>query len=1106
MPRILDNLTTGGDSQMEAALSDTLATSRSLDAAVGYFNLRGWRLIADRVDGLSGEPGRAKARVLVGMTENPRDEMRRLMNTRPIPQPDSEIVSDRLGDTVAEFRSQLEVGLPTPGDEAALRVLRQQIEREDVEVRLYLRDRLHAKLYLAHRDDVPVPRVGYVGSSNLTRAGLREQGELNVDVTDVTSTEKLSGWFEERWNDPFTVPVEPELVGLLDESWAGEKLRDPYLVYLKMAYHLSQEAREGLIRFGLPASMASKLLKFQEAAVKIAARIVTSRGGVLIGDVVGLGKTMIATAIARLLQEDHGSETLIVCPKNLVPMWESYRRKYRLHGEVLPLSMATRELERMPRHRLVIVDESHNLRNPNRQDHRALRRYISDNDSKVVLLSATPYNKSLEDLDGQLSLFLDDNADLGIRPESAIAEMGEDRFAIECEGRTSSLAAFRLSEHLEDWQTLMSQFMVRRTRRFIEDNYAQKDRVGRQYLTFGDRSRFYFPERDPRPIERALTSGDPAAEMLSDVTLNAVKSLKRPRYAWHAHLTGAPPADPAEAKLITDLKAARGTAAGFNRVFMFKRLSSSGPAFLLSLRRHLLRDRVALYAVDGGRPVPVGSVDKVVWDDDLGTEDDGLFDASDIGISSAEAYQRLVLDPPKNLRWLGARHLHRSFSEGLSHDIGVIEEMLGRFGRWDQADDGKIGVLADLTLHRHPGEKVLVFTEYSDTADYVVRSLRQRGIEEVASVSGRSGDATALARRFSPGSHPIGLEAEERELKVLVSTDVLSEGQNLQDARIVVNYDLPWAIVKLVQRAGRVDRIGQIAEKVVLYTLLPSDSVEEEITLRGRIRDRLEENARLLGSDEQFLGDDREREIVEGLFDEHSDWDLGTGVEDVDPVSMAYEIWRTAEQNHPDLAKQVEKMPNVVYATLSASDEREGRREPGVLVHSQTVTGSDTFASVSRTGKARRVSPQDALRVARCEPNTPPRRPLPDHHGLVAAAFAGPLTVPPEKVAVMPTGVRGRCYAKLKDHMSDRQLNLLITEDELNAALEDLRRFPLLPSALQTLSNAVRERTTADLADLIVKLHKDGLLSEYPETAIDRREPRVICSMGFDRRQGEGGG
>ena len=1100
MPRILDNLSTGADTQMETSLLETLKTSRSLDVAVGYFNLRGWGMISDSVAALPGAAGQPKARVLVGMTEDPQAEMRRLMRAKPAAPPDADSAGAAFDQAVEEFRAQLEVGLPTPADEAALRRLRAQLQTREVDLRLFLAHRLHAKLYLAHRDDKPVPRIGYVGSSNLTSAGLREQGELNVDVTDVTATEQLARWFEELWTDPFTLSANPELVEVLDDSWAADRLLDPYLVYLKMAYHLSQEAREGLIRFGLPASMSAKLLEFQAAAVKIAARIVLDRGGALIGDVVGLGKTLVATAIARMLQEDQGWETLIVCPKNLVPMWEEYLREYRLHGEVLSLSMVTRKLAGMRRYRLVIVDESHNLRNPGRRDHQALTRYIRDNESRVVLLSATPYNKSLDDLNGQLSLFLDDNRDLGIRPQRAIAERGEDLFSIDCEGRTSSLAAFRRSGYLEDWQTLMSQFMVRRTRRFIEDNYARKDRQGRRYLTFGRRSgeRFYFPQRKARPIERRLEPNDPAKAMTSDSTLEAVKNLRRPRYSYASYLTGAPPANEEERVLLEDLKRARGSVAGFNRVMMFKRLTSSGPAFLLTLRRHLLRDRVTLHAIETDRPVPIGDIDKAVWDQDPDAGDDYLIGGEDLGFEPAEAYRILRHKEGGKLRWLDTRHLTPGFAEALAGDIRDIEEMLDRFGDWDQAADGKINVLAELAQNRHAGEKVLVFTEYSDTAAYVGNALRRRGIRDAEVVTGTAGNATETARRFSPGSHPFS-KAGAGELRVLVSTDVLSEGQNLQDARIVVNYDLPWAIVKLVQRAGRVDRIGQTADEVILYSLMPAASVEDEITLRKRIRDRLGENAQLLGSDEQFFGDDREREIVTGMFDEQSEWDFEVS-EDVDPVSMAYEIWRAAERDHPDLAKRVEQLPNVVYATLPPGGGGEATRPPGVVVHSQNVTGYDTFALVTEDGRARRLSPQEALRTSECDPDTSPAAPRSDHHDLVAAAFAGPLTAPPEKVAVVPTGVRGRCYNKLKDHASQAQFDLFTTPEDLDRALEDLRRFPLRNSSLQRLARALRELATPDLAALVVGLYKEGMLCNYPDPAQPRREPRVICSMGFADR------
>ena len=134
-----------------------------------------------------------------------------------------------------------------------------------------------------------------------------------------------------------------------------------------MAYHLSQEARTGLAEFQIPKIFQDILFDYQAAAVKIAARHLHKRGGVIIGDVVGLGKTLMATALARLFEDDFGLETLIICPKNLVSMWEHYREEYKLRGRVLSMTRVTRELPDLRRYRLVLIDESHNLRNRDRE-------------------------------------------------------------------------------------------------------------------------------------------------------------------------------------------------------------------------------------------------------------------------------------------------------------------------------------------------------------------------------------------------------------------------------------------------------------------------------------------------------------------------------------------------------------------------------------------------------------------------------------------------------------------------------------------------------------------------------------------------------------------
>lgn len=249
-------------------------------------------------------------------------------------------------------------------------------------VKLSLRHPLHAKLYLLFRQDPINPKIGYLGSSNLTLAGLSQQGQLNVDVLDKDACDKLAKWFEDRWNDRFCLDISKELVEIINESWARPEPIPPYYIHLKMAYHLSQEARAGLAEFRIPSDFGNKLMEFQKAAVKIAAHHLNKRGGVIIGDVVGLGKTLMATALARIFEDDYGVETLIICPKNLVPMWEDYRQQYRLRAKVLPITRVQQELPNLRRFRLIIIDESHNLRNREGMRYRAISEYIAANDSR----------------------------------------------------------------------------------------------------------------------------------------------------------------------------------------------------------------------------------------------------------------------------------------------------------------------------------------------------------------------------------------------------------------------------------------------------------------------------------------------------------------------------------------------------------------------------------------------------------------------------------------------------------------------------------------------------------------------------------------------------
>ena len=1124
MPRIIDNIELG----LLPALRETLEVASRSDFCVGYFNLRGWKAIDDLVEQWAGGPGK-QCRLLIGMQRLPQDELRTAFSLSQDGDALDNQSALRLKKRLAEeFRNQLTLGVPTNADEAGLRRLGAQLKAGKVVVKLFLRHSLHAKLYLLFRADPINPIIGYLGSSNLTLAGLSHQGELNVDVLDHDAANKLVGWFEDRWNDRWCVDITAELVQVIEESWAREELLPPYQVYVKMAYHLAQEARAGLSEFRMPAEFGQRLFEYQVAAVKIAAHHLNKRGGVLIGDVVGLGKTLMATALAKIFQDDHFTETLILCPKNLVKMWEGYVAEYRLLAKVLSVTKVQRELPDLRRYRVVLIDESQNLRNREGKRYRAIQEYIQENESKCILLSATPYNKTYVDLSSQLRLFVPEDKDMGIRPERLLRELSETEFIRRHQCPIRSLAAFEKSEYADDWRELMRLYMVRRTRSFIQDNYADTDpETGRKYLTFEDGTRSYFPERIPKTVKFLIDEqnpDDPYARLYASEIVSAINRLNLPRYGLANYVAATPhkPPTPAEANQLQDLSRAGKRLMGFCRTNLFKRLESSGAAFQLSIERHILRNHVFLHAIENGLLLPLGTQDSGLldagnYDEDVDDEAAGaeLFDEDngeeekakrrlrqrttmDFETRAAEVYAAYSAQFKSRFKWLRSDLFVKTLAEDLSDDASSLLSILTRCGEWRPEKDTKLDALHALLTKRHPKEKIIVFTQFADTLRYLEEQLRVRGVERFAGVTGQAEDPTSYAWRFSPVSNnKRGRVSAEQELRILLATDVLSEGQNLQDSAIVVNFDLPWAIIRLIQRAGRVDRIGQESEEILCYSFLPAEGVENLIRLRGRVRQRLHENAEVVGTDEAFFEDEQERQELLGLYNEKAGILDGDSETEVDLASYAYQIWKNAIDHSPALERIIPALPSVVFSTRP--HEATDKTPHGVLAYLRTGEGNDALAWVGTDGKTVTESQFEILKAAECSPETPAQPRQENHHDLVRKGVD--FIVAEEKSVGgqlgRPSGARFRTYERLKRYAEAIEGSLFATPD-LAKAIEEVYRFPLRQSATDILNRQLRSGISDEkLAELVMALRDDDRLCLVDDEEERSSEPQIICSLGL---------
>ena len=711
----------------------------------------------------------------------------------------------------------------------ALRKLIDALRAGNIEVRRYEKAFLHAKAYIVTSETGRYGRPEGIiaGSSNLTGAGLARNLELNLARYDRPVVDEAGRWFDDLWNE-----AEPyDLAAVFEEAF---QKCSPWDVFIRVLWRLygDEVEEDAAADENLP------LTNFQKHGVARALRLIRDTGGAIVADEVGLGKTFIAGEILQRYRERR-QRALLICPAALRDStWKRFLAAYQLFVECLSFEELANDaqlraaqpgfggrnkLQRpLDEYQLVIVDEAHNYRNPDAPTRAAvLRRLLFGRRRDLVLLTATPVNNSLWDLYHLLRFFLRQDAHLADRGILSIRA----RFEQAMREDPSSLSPDAL-------YPIIDATTVKRTRQFVKKHYAGDVIAG--------------PDGRPQPIVFPQPKAISVRYNLGDLLPGFFDRLERAL-------------DPDSGDAITfarytpdlwllersDEEGGARALVGLLRSGLLKRFESSAFAFRRTVEKMVGEHGSFLEALDAGRVVATAFMKE------LSADDDAVFE--DVLAKSEHSADAAHYDV-KGLR------------AAVERDRRVLRALADEAAAITPDRDPKLRALTDAlieiaqqaereatdSIDEAQKRKALVFSFFEDTVEWIrdFLALELGARPELGGYRGRmvavsgSGDLAKVSRQQAVlGFAPVSMEAprgQDSDLyDLMIVTDVLAEGVNLQQCRHIVNFDVPWNPMRLVQRHGRIDRIGSPHSRVFVRTIFPVDRLDRLLDLERRILEKL---------------------------------------------------------------------------------------------------------------------------------------------------------------------------------------------------------------------------------------------------------------------------
>ncbi|ASJ10838.1 DNA helicase [Thermococcus sp. P6] len=892
----------------------TSGNYRKVDVAVGFLFVSGLKEIQGELDEFFSRGG--KMRIMIGNQTN-RETYEQLsmayhsLETLRKLKERNRWAETTPGEQVEDLEKNVNFMEQNRENEEFLDRLIGWLESGSIEIRVYTKEFMHAKAYLFYPESESISPVGLVGSSNFSLAGLYGNTELNAGLFSV-HFESLREWYEALWEE--AEPFSPLLIDVIKRGWPGQKpgnFPSPYEVFIRGLYELYREVVDRDSGF-LVRNLHDVLYDFQMDAVRRGISIVNKYGGVLISDVVGLGKSYIGLAILEhfsLLDLLNGRSkgVAVIAPPELVGYWRELLGTYNVEGRVFSAGLLPRketsgekygEMENYIRNQAntVLVDESHHYANPSTKSYKNLQELLIG--KRVILLTATPYRRQYRDIINQIRLF---------RPER--------RHPFPITPQTWDDLIRAIEKGNVDPSYVLREIMVRRTRHDILRLYGGKEgciKAGKKRLCFPDRklksieygiSEVYPLEKVPPELLDEISRGSNIEPVdIYTLFLAGINSMKYARFALYDYVKP----QFRDKSPYVDLSVGRNLR-GLERILYLKRLESSWYSMYQTLRRDIIKTENFLRFVKHGF-IPAGDEFDEVLLGGLNKEPHVLDDGEIMDF--IEKYRKTKEPEYKK----GAFNLNRLISD-LEHDLRklkAMEEVLRplKEGLEENPEkDPKLSKLASLIDElMQPRRKILIFSEFEETVRWIYKGLERLGYTRnyrIEMVSSSTKGIADKVRRFAPRSN--NYETED-EIDVLISTDVLSEGLNLQDANVVINYDLHWTPIKLIQRIGRVDRIGTGHDEILVYNFFPEKGLEENLGLLEKVRRRITEFNNALGADGKILEESEEwnPSALEAIYGGNIE-ELEKGVETLTVTTLAEKLVREFREGHKNRFEEIIK-------------------------------------------------------------------------------------------------------------------------------------------------------------------------------------------------------